>query len=78
VYGLAIFKQNDPQGTVVHFRDARPAPDPSISLAFFAQRVLDDMHNPLVSDDGPIRALARVQKSTGLPSRLTTVRLAVG
>jgi len=65
VHGLAIFKQDDPQGTVVHFGDARPAPYPSISLSFFVQRMLDGTRNPLVSDDGPVWALARVQKVLG-------------
>jgi len=34
VNGLAIFKQDDAQGTVIHFRDARPAPDPPIRFPF--------------------------------------------
>jgi len=46
VNGLAVFKQNDPQHTIVHFWDARSAANSAVGLDFLAQRISNDLFNP--------------------------------
>jgi hypothetical protein len=60
--GLAVLEQDDAQGTVIHFRDARPAPDPSIRLAFFPQRILDNALDPFILNHNTVGTLTGVKK----------------
>jgi hypothetical protein len=65
VDGFTVCEQDDAQGAVVHFGDARPASYPPVGLPFFAQGVLDDALDPFVPGDGTVRSPAGVEKVPG-------------
>jgi hypothetical protein len=65
VHSLAIFKQDDAQRAVVHFRDEHPAPYSPLGLSLFSPGLLDGPHNPLILDDGSIWARSRIQEKMG-------------
>jgi len=65
VDGFTVCEQDDAQGAVVHFGDARPASYPPVGLPFFAQGVLDDALDPFIPDDGAVRSPAGVEKVPG-------------
>ena len=65
MHGLPIFKKDDAQGTVVHFGDERPTSYTPTGLPLFSQRMLDGTHNPIILDDGPIWATARIKEAMG-------------
>jgi hypothetical protein len=66
VDGFTVCEQDDAQGAVVHFGDARPASYPPVGLPFFTLGVLDDVLDPFVPDDGAVRSPAGVEKVLGV------------
>jgi hypothetical protein len=62
VYRLSVFQKDNAQSTIAHLRDARPPPNPAILLTFFAQRVLNDLLDSLIADDGTVRASPGVKE----------------
>ena len=63
--GFPVRKQNDPQIPPAHFRNGCPAANPAILLNNFILRVVDDMLNPFLLDDGTIRTLTHGMKVLG-------------
>ncbi len=56
MHRLTIRQQHNPQVPVVHFFDRRPAPDASVFLHNFPHRTADHPLDPLLLNDGTIRA----------------------
>ncbi len=63
--GLPVRQQNAPQIPPVHLRNGRPTANPAILLNDFFLRVVNDMLNPFLLDDGAIWALTRGMKVLG-------------
>jgi hypothetical protein len=45
---LAILEQNNAQGSIFHFRDARPTANSSIGLYLFKQWFFDNTFDPFI------------------------------
>jgi len=58
VDSLAIFKQDNAQGSIAHFWNARPSANSIIRLFFFSQRMLKDAFDPFFQNNYTIWALA--------------------
>jgi len=56
MYGLSVWQQDYPEVATLHFPDSSPAPYSTIGLRVHSFRVPDDMGNPLIFDDLPIRS----------------------
>jgi hypothetical protein len=59
---FTIFKQYDAQDSILHFGDARPAANSSISLYLFTQWFAYSALNPFIQDDDTVWALASILK----------------
>ena len=64
MYRLAVFQKDNAQGAIAHLLDARPSAYATISLTFFPQRMPHDLLDPLIPDDGTVRARPSVEEGT--------------
>jgi hypothetical protein len=59
---FAVGQQNDAQDSIPHFGNPPPAANATVGLNGLFLRLPHHTLNPLLADDGPVRALAGVEE----------------